>query len=87
VSARRLQTLEMRRHELVERSTAQRAAIARAVAPLVEKTAAVDRAFASVRRYPVVSGIVAGAVALLGSRKIFSWVARGLTLYTILKKV
>jgi hypothetical protein len=35
----------------------------------------------------VLSGIVAGAVVLLGSRRIFAWVARGLTLYAILKKV
>ena len=87
MSDRHLQTLEMRRHELVERSAAQRAAIGRSVQPLVEKTAAVDRAFASVRRYPMLSGIVASAVVLLGSRKIFSWVARGITLYTSLKKV
>jgi hypothetical protein len=86
VSDRHLQTLEMRRHELIERSAAQRAAIARVVEPLVEKTSAVDRAFSSVRRYPMVSGIIAGAVVLVGSRKIFSWVARGITLYTILKK-
>ena len=87
MSGRHRQSLEMRRRELVERSAAQRAALARAVQPLVEKTAALDRAFASVRRYPMLSGIVAGAVVLLGSRRIFAWVARGLTLYTILKKV
>jgi hypothetical protein len=35
----------------------------------------------------MLSGIIASAVVLLGSRKIFAWVARGITLYTILKKV
>jgi hypothetical protein len=87
VSDRHLQTLEMRRHELIERSAAQRAAIATLAHPIVEKTTAVDRAFASVRRYPMLSGIIASAVVLFGSRKIFTWVARGITLYTILKKV
>jgi hypothetical protein len=87
VSDRHLQTLEMRRHELIERSTSQRAALVMLAHPLVQKTTAVDRAFSSVRRYPMLSGIIASAVVLLGSRKIFAWVARGITLYTILKKV
>jgi hypothetical protein len=87
VSDRHLQTLEMRRHELIERSAAQRAALAMMAQPFAEKTAAVDRAFSSVRRYPMLSGLIASVVVLVGSRKIFSWVARGITLYTILKKV
>ena len=87
MSDRHRLSLEMRRRELVERSTAQRAALRMTMAPLIEKTATIDRAIASVRRYPVLVAVVAGGVALLGSRKLFSWIARGLTLYTLLRKI
>ena len=81
------QSLEMRRHELVERSRSQRAALVADIVPAAQKLATVDRAVASVRRYPVVSAVIAGAVVLFGSRKLFDWVARGITLYTLLKKL
>ena len=82
-----LNELELRRHALVARSAAQRAAIRANVAPMVEKTASLDRAMASVRRYPMVSTGIAVAVTLFGSRKLFTWFARGVTLYTLLKKL
>jgi len=81
------QSLEMRRHELVARSRAQRAALIAGVMPVAEKLSTVDRAVASVRRYPVVSALLAGGVVLFGSRKLFDWAARGITLYTLLKKL
>ncbi len=84
---RHQQSLEMRRHELVERSRAQRAALAAGILPVTEKLGTVDRAVASVRRYPVVSAVIAGGVVLFGSRKLFDWAARGITLYTLLKKM
>jgi len=87
VNEKHRQSLEMRRRELVERSTAQRAALRMTLAPLIEKTATIDRAIASVRRYPVLVAVVAGTVALFGSRKLFSWIARGLTLYTLIRKI
>jgi len=80
-----LQTLEMRRRELVERSTAQRAAIRASAEPLVRKAAALDRAVATLRRHPIISASVAVAVVLLGRRRLFGLVARGLTLYTLLR--
>jgi len=83
----RLQTLEMRRLELVERSTAQRAALRANLVPLVEKVATLDRAIASVRRYPITAAAIACGVALLGSRRLFGLLARGITLYTLLRKV
>ena len=82
----RQQTLEMRRRELVERSTAQRAALARGIAPLIGKAAVVDRAIGSVRRYPLVSAGLAAAVVLLGGRRLFDVVVRGVTLYTLLRR-
>jgi type II secretory pathway component PulF len=87
VSRRHLQTLEMRRLELVERSGAQRVAMRTNLAPLLEKVATLDRVIASVRRYPVLVAAVAAGVALLGSRKLFGWIARGLTLYTLLRRI
>jgi hypothetical protein len=87
VTHRHQQSLEMRRHELVERSRAQRAALAAGILPVTEKLGTVDRAVASVRRYPVVSAVIAGGVVLFGSRKLFDWAARGITLYTLLKKM
>jgi hypothetical protein len=82
-----LQELEARRLELIARSSAQRAALIAGVLPVADKLATVDRAVASVKRYPVVSALIAGGVVLFGSRKLFDWAARGITLYTILKKL
>jgi hypothetical protein len=81
------QSLEMRRNELVERSRSQRAALMAGILPVAQKLATVDRAVASVKRYPVVAAAIAGAVVLFGSRRLFDWAARGLTLYTLLKKL
>lgn len=83
----RLAELRLRRRELVERSAAQRTAVQANLVPLVEKTAAADRMMSSVRRYPMISTAIATAVTLFGSRKLFTWFARGLTLYTLLKKI
>jgi len=87
VSDRHQQSLEMRRRELVERSAAQRAALITNLVPLAQKVATVDRAVASVKRYPMVAAAIARAVTLFGSKKIFSLAARGITLYTLLRKV
>jgi hypothetical protein len=77
----------MRRRELVERSAAQRAALITNLVPLAQKVATVDRAVASVKRYPMVTALIAGAVTLFGSKKLFSLLARGITLYTLLRKI
>lgn len=83
----RLHELEMRRHELIERSAAQRGALRANLAPLTDKLALVDRAMTPIRRYPIASTAVAAAVMLFGSRKIFTLIARGITLYTLLRKI
>ena len=84
---RHLQSLAMRRRELVERSAAQRAALGANLVPLAAKVATVDRAIASVRRHPLLAVALAGGVAMLGSRRLFGFLARGLTLYTLLRKI
>ena len=45
-----------------------------------------DRAMAPARRYPMLSLAIAGAVVLFGSRRLFTLIARGITLYTLLRK-
>ena len=40
---------------------------------------------AEVRRYPVLSSLVVGAIALLGPRRILDWGSRAITLYALLK--
>ena len=75
----------MKVEQLVRRSTEQRAALIAAAQPIVHKAAVVDRVVAEVRRYPVLSSLVVGAIALLGPRKILDWGTRALTLYALLR--
>jgi len=84
--SRHEQGLAERRRELVERSSAQRAALVVAAEPLVRKSAALDRVIAQVRRYPVVASVAVGALALLGPRRLFDLAARAATLYALLRR-
>jgi YqjK-like protein len=70
--------------ELIERSTAQRAALLAALQPVAQKAAAVDRAVGYVRAYPILSSVVVGAVAVLGPRKILELGTRAAALYALL---
>jgi hypothetical protein len=78
--------LAKRRERLVARSVAQRASLIAGVEPLLGKAAALDRIIGTLRRYSVVAGVVAGAVALLGSRKLFDLGERLLTLYLLVRR-
>ncbi len=80
------QGLARRRRELVQRSAAQRAALVATVSPLVRRAAIFDRAVASARRYPLAAGLVAGAVALLGGRRLFDIASRAFALYTLFRQ-
>jgi YqjK-like protein len=82
----REQSLAQRREELVARSAAQRAAISAQAAPLLRKAATLDRIVARVRQYPVVTALGVGAVALLGTRRIFELATRVLTLYALFRR-
>lgn len=82
----RQQSLEARRLELVHRSATQRAALIAEVDPLVRKAATVDRIVARVRQYPVVTAVAVGAVALLGTRRIYELATRLLTLYALFRR-
>ena len=76
----------MTRHELVELSTRQRAAIIASAEPILDKAEKVDRVVGYVRRNPVVAAVAVGAVALLGPQKIFDLGARAITLYMLLRR-
>jgi hypothetical protein len=73
-------------HELVQRSSAQRAALIAAAEPILHKAAAVDRVVAYVRRYPVFTSVVVGAVALAGPRRLLDLGTRAVTLYALLRR-
>ncbi len=78
--------LAERRRELVERSAAQRAALVGKTEPLLRKAVALDRVVGSVRRHPLVTGVTAGAVVLLGGRRLFELASRAIALYALLRQ-
>ena len=78
--------LSQRRRELVERSEAQRAALAASAAPLVRKVEALDRVLGHVQRHPVVAGAIGAATVLLGSRRLLDLAARAARLYFLLRR-
>ena len=82
----REQSLAARRLELVQRSAAQRAALVADAEPLLHKARSVDRIVQKVRQYPVVTAVGVGAVALLGTRRIFSLASQALTIYALFKR-
>lgn len=75
-----------RRRELVERSSAQRAAIVADAQPLLRAAAAGDRIVSHVRRHPLAVTVAAGAIVLLGSRKLFDLATRALTIYALFRR-
>ena len=52
----------------------------------MRKAAAFDRVVGYLQRNPVVSALAVGAVALLGTSRIFDLAARAITLYTLFRK-
>jgi hypothetical protein len=77
----------MTREELVARSAAQRAALVAAAQPLLRAAAVPDRVIAYVRRYPVMTGVAAAAIALLGRRRLLFLGTRLLTVYTLFRQL
>jgi YqjK-like protein len=71
--------------QLVRRSTEQRATLLAEAAPLVRRARSVDRVVSYVWRYPVLTSVVVGAIALAGPRRVLDFGARALTLYTLLR--
>jgi hypothetical protein len=79
--------LERRRAELVARSAALRAALARSARPVVQKAAAADRLVTALRRPPLISAVAVGAVAFAGARSLLPWLTRALTLFALLRRI
>ena len=71
--------------ELVRRSSEQRATLLAEAAPIVRRARSVDRVVSYVWRYPVLTSVVVGAIALAGPRRVLDLGARALTLYALLK--
>jgi type II secretory pathway component PulF len=82
-----LRELQRRRAELVERSAALRAALVHAATPIVQKAATADRIVAALRKYPLITAVMAAAAAVVGTRSLLPWVTRALTLYALLKRI
>ena len=78
--------LARRREELVARSAAQRNALIADVEPLLGKAAALDQIVGAVRRHSLIVGVVAGVVALVGSRKLINIATHLLTLYMLARR-
>jgi hypothetical protein len=76
----------MTKSELVERSAAQRARIVEAAQPLLRTAASADRVVSRLRRHPAAVVAVAGAIVLLGSRRLFDLATRAVTLYALFRR-
>ena len=74
------------REQLVARSGRQRAAIIAAAQPLLQTAASADRVVARLRRHPIAVTVAAGAIVLLGSRKLFDLATRAVTLYALFRR-
>ena len=79
-------SLARRRQELVERSTAQRAALIASAQPLLQKARALDRVFGYVQRNPVLAGAATAVTILFGSRRLLDVAARAARLYFLLRR-
>jgi hypothetical protein len=75
--------LKERREALVVRSAGQRVRILVRLAPAARTLATADRFTATLRAHPVVAGLVAGGIALIGPRKLLRWAVRAVPIYTL----
>ena len=49
--------------------------------------ATADRIVAALRKYPLITAVMAAAAAVVGTRSLLPWVTRALTLYALLKRI
>jgi hypothetical protein len=82
-----LRDIERQRIMLVERSSAQRAALADTASPLARRLGALDRVVTAVRSRPVMIGLVAGALAVFGPRRLLAWAGRAAAAYSLLRRI
>ena len=81
-----LRELEQRRAALVVRSGVQRACIAARLAPAARGLAATDRFAAALRAHPVMTGMAASVLALIGPRTLLRWAMRLVPVYALLTR-
>jgi hypothetical protein len=82
-----IRDLARRREALVLRSGLQRAEIAAQLSPAARKLAAVDRVTATLRAHPVMAGVAATGLALIGPRRLLRWVMRVAPIYSLLSRI
>lgn len=78
--------LARRRQALVERSTAQRAALVASAEPLLRKARTLDRLVGCVQRNPALAGAAAAVTVLFGSRRLLGLAGRAARLYFLLRR-
>jgi len=81
-----MRELGHRRAALVARSSVQRACIAARLAPAARGLAAADRFAATLREHPVMTGMAASMLALIGPRTLLRWAMRLVPIYALLTR-
>lgn len=81
-----MRELGHRRAALFARSGVQRACIAARLAPAARRLAAADRFAAALRAHPVMTGIAATGLALIGPRRLMRWAMRLVPIYALLAR-
>lgn len=77
--------LRQRREQLVARSVALRRDMTAAAGPIAARAARVDRVLAVAHRHPLLTTVVALALAALVPRPSLTWLRRGMAIYTLLR--
>jgi hypothetical protein len=79
--------LSQRRAGLVARCAVQREALAQAFAPYAGKLATLDRIGQALRSHPLIAFAGAAALALVGPRKLLRWALRGLSIFSLVRRL
>ena len=82
-----IRELQAKREALVTRSTAQRGRLSAQLAPAARRLAAADRIAATLRAHPVIAGMAATVLALIGPRRLLRWAMRIGPLYSLFARI
>jgi hypothetical protein len=82
-----MRSLARQRAALVQRSRSQRAHLGELLEPFARKLTTADRALATLRSHPLTVGVAAGAIGLLGPRRLLYWAARVLPFVSMLRRL
>ena len=79
--------LARRRLELLERSAAQRAAIASSLGPVLATARKADHWIGVVKDARLGMAALSAGAALLGARGVLSWMTRATAIYSLLRRI